>query len=511
MNFDPRTIGAQIRMQMPLLTPLEARVVDTITGRSDLSEATALKEVAEDAGVSEAMVVKIAKKLGFNGFRDFRAALVNYNSLDVADLHQEISPDDSAADLIQKVFRTAVQALEETMSILDVEAFERAADILHRARNRDFYGLGGSAQIARDVAHKFLRIGLRATVHDDAHMMLMSAAMLGPDDAVMVFSHSGTTSAVVEALELARRSGARCIAVTNYADLARRRDRGRRRSARPRRARRSWARTRPRGSRSSASWTRSSWPWPSATSTAPRPTSRAPGARSRPSTDDKDLPMSKPVPGVVVVGSLHYDIMVAAPHRPAAGETVQGDRWYPKFGGKGGNQAVAAAKAGVPVRMLGAVGDDAFGAFLRENLRQGGVDDALRRHPAGPRLGHERGDQRCDRRLRRRHRLGHQPGDRPGSPGGGRPLGGRRHAGAPERGHRGHEPRGGPGGPGAGRAGVPERRAVSSPVARPGGRHRRPRRERSGGRGPLGGRRRGHPRSAEMPPTSCRRPSRWPS
>jgi ribokinase len=85
--------------------------------------------------------------------------------------------------------------------------------------------------------------------------------------------------------------------------------------------------------------------------------------------------MSKRVPGVVVVGSLHYDIMVAAPHRPAAGETVQGDRWYPKFGGKGGNQAVAAAKAGVPVRMLGTLGDDAFGFFLRDNLRQGNVDD----------------------------------------------------------------------------------------------------------------------------------------
>ena len=215
-QIDPRSIGAQIRMQMPLLTPLEARVVDTITGRSDLSEATALRQVAEDAGVSDAMVVKIAKKLGFNGFRDFRAALVSYNSLDVANLHREISPDDSAADIIEKVFRTSMQALEETMSIIDVQAFERAADILCRARHRDFYGLGGSAQIARDVAHKFLRIGLRVAVHDDAHMMLMSAAMLGPDDAVMVFSHSGTTSAVVEALELARRNGARCIAVSNY-------------------------------------------------------------------------------------------------------------------------------------------------------------------------------------------------------------------------------------------------------------------------------------------------------
>lgn len=85
--------------------------------------------------------------------------------------------------------------------------------------------------------------------------------------------------------------------------------------------------------------------------------------------------MSTSVPSVVVVGSLHYDIMVAAPHRPAAGETVQGDRWHPKFGGKGGNQAVAAARSGASVRMLGAVGDDAFGSFLRSALRQGGVDD----------------------------------------------------------------------------------------------------------------------------------------
>lgn len=85
--------------------------------------------------------------------------------------------------------------------------------------------------------------------------------------------------------------------------------------------------------------------------------------------------MSLSTPGVVVAGSLHYDLMIAAPHRPAAGETVQGTRWYPKFGGKGGNQAVAAVKAGVPARMLGAVGDDAFGAFLRDSLLRGGVDD----------------------------------------------------------------------------------------------------------------------------------------
>jgi len=81
---------------------------------------------------------------------------------------------------------------------------------------------------------------------------------------------------------------------------------------------------------------------------------------------------NKPV--VVVVGSLHYDIMVDAPDRPRKGETVTGYAWRPKFGGKGGNQAVAAVKAGAEVRMAGAVGADEFGRFLLDALDAGGVD-----------------------------------------------------------------------------------------------------------------------------------------
>ena len=108
-----------------------------------------------------------------------------------------------------------MQALEETIAILDIEAFDRAADIMYRANNRVFYGIGGLAQIARDVSHKFLRIGLRAAVYDDAHMM-MSASVPKPDDAVMVFTHSGATTAVLEPMKLARKQGARTIAVTNH-------------------------------------------------------------------------------------------------------------------------------------------------------------------------------------------------------------------------------------------------------------------------------------------------------
>ena len=100
---------------------------------------------------------------------------------------------------------------------------------------------------------------------------------------------------------------------------------------------------------------------------------RHPGDRQR--VPDRSLigrVRVKPI--IVVVGSLHFDIMVDAPDRPRKGETVTGFAWRPKFGGKGGNQAVAAAKAGAEVRMVGAVGDDDFGRFLLDALAAGSVD-----------------------------------------------------------------------------------------------------------------------------------------
>jgi DNA-binding MurR/RpiR family transcriptional regulator len=207
-------------MKLPSLTPLEGKVAADILARKDITDTITLREVSEGSGVSDAMVVKVAKKLGFGGFREFRQGLIDYYQSDTAALHSEISAVDTAGEVVQKVFRTAMQALEETFAILDLEAFERAADYLHRAKQRDFYGLGGSAQIARDVSHKFLRIGLRSSVFDDAHMMMMSAALLGPDDVAIAFSHSGSTAAVFDAIELARKNGARTIAVTNYPDSA---------------------------------------------------------------------------------------------------------------------------------------------------------------------------------------------------------------------------------------------------------------------------------------------------
>ena len=162
-NFDPRTVGPRIRMLMPELTATETRITEILL-RGDGDPALPLKEVAREAEVSEAMVVKTAKRLGFNGYKDLRAALQAYRSQPNVDLHQDVTPEDTPETIVQKVFRTSIQALEET-----------------------------------------------------THMMAMSASLLRAGDVVVAFSHSGRTTGVVDSVQIARANRASIIAVTNYA------------------------------------------------------------------------------------------------------------------------------------------------------------------------------------------------------------------------------------------------------------------------------------------------------
>ena len=81
--------------------------------------------------------------------------------------------------------------------------------------------------------------------------------------------------------------------------------------------------------------------------------------------------------GVVVVGSLHLDVVVTAPRLPELDETLMGETVKLVCGGKGGNQAVAASRHGAPTAMLGRVGGDMFAAALVDNLREAGVDTSL--------------------------------------------------------------------------------------------------------------------------------------
>jgi len=77
---------------------------------------------------------------------------------------------------------------------------------------------------------------------------------------------------------------------------------------------------------------------------------------------------------IVVVGSLNMDVVAIAPRIPVVGETIIGNKYFTEPGGKGANQAYAAAKLGGSVAMLGRIGDDDFGRRMRANVASAGCD-----------------------------------------------------------------------------------------------------------------------------------------
>lgn len=77
---------------------------------------------------------------------------------------------------------------------------------------------------------------------------------------------------------------------------------------------------------------------------------------------------------IVVVGSINMDLVTQAPRFVGPGETILGERFLTVPGGKGANQAVAAARLGAEVALVGAIGDDAFGRQLRQGLAAENID-----------------------------------------------------------------------------------------------------------------------------------------
>ncbi|MEQ3711485.1 MAG: PfkB family carbohydrate kinase [Tateyamaria sp.] len=87
---------------------------------------------------------------------------------------------------------------------------------------------------------------------------------------------------------------------------------------------------------------------------------------------------------VFIAGSLHLDVVIRAPHLPSVDETVTGNAVDYVFGGKGGNQALAAARMGADVAFAGRAGSDRFGDMIREALENSQIDLSQLQRDAGP-------------------------------------------------------------------------------------------------------------------------------
>ena len=200
------------------LTQSELRVADYFESHLDELIETPILTVAESCGTSKSTVVRLCKRVGYKGYKDFLNAVsaeLAVCSARAAD-RSDVLPESGIREICGIVTANSVRSLENTLSILDMDAMERAVDALCSARRIDFYGVGSSGIIAQDADFKFRRIGINTFCSLDPHFQVISAATLHAGDAAVFFSYYGETRDIVETMKTARESGALCISVTKY-------------------------------------------------------------------------------------------------------------------------------------------------------------------------------------------------------------------------------------------------------------------------------------------------------
>lgn len=205
-----------LRSTYPTLRPAERRVADEILENPDQVVHLSITELAKQAGVSDATVVKFCKRLGYKGFQEFKILLAQDVVVKPEPIYGEVEPGNDVRTIKDKIFQANITALQDTAQVLSVEALETAVKAIGAAKEIHFYGLGASGIVALDAEQKFSRIGLRASAFVDPHMQVTRAVLLKPGDVVIGLSYSGETLEIVEALQAARNVGALTIAITNY-------------------------------------------------------------------------------------------------------------------------------------------------------------------------------------------------------------------------------------------------------------------------------------------------------
>ena len=171
--------------------------------------------LADACSVSEPTVVRACRNLGFSGYQSLKIALIQNASMPIQLEGEEVTAKDGMASAIRKVFAAASDAIALTASNLDVSSMEKAAEALLKAKRIYIFGVGGSAAVAADVQHKFLRLGLDVQALSDVNLQTITATFAAKRDVVFAISHSGSSKAVVDNARLAKRNGATVISLSS--------------------------------------------------------------------------------------------------------------------------------------------------------------------------------------------------------------------------------------------------------------------------------------------------------
>ena len=207
----------RIRSSYPSLAMSEKRVADWVMGQPEKILELSMAQVARECGVSDTTVLRFCRNAGFQGYTDLKLSIARDVVSPTQVIHNDISEGDAPATIARKVFLSNIQAIYDTMEVLDEDALIAAIDMINNARTVLLVGVGTSAPVVQSLYNMLMRVGLNCKVQTDSYLQLMEVALLGPGDVVIAVSQSGTSMDPVLTLKEAKKNGASTICITGNA------------------------------------------------------------------------------------------------------------------------------------------------------------------------------------------------------------------------------------------------------------------------------------------------------
>ncbi len=198
------------------LSMAERAVLDYLIENKAVLKNFSVDKIAEAAYTSPASVVRMCKKLGYRGFKDFKIDFILANS------KVEIPETKEYTDVILSkdtncgvsAIENDIKALEETLKLYDDDLVTKAANIIMQARKILIFGKGSSFLVCKDFEMKLRRINRFAIAQGESHEQLVDATFLNQKDVVIFVSNSGKTKEIISAALLAKDKRAKIISIT---------------------------------------------------------------------------------------------------------------------------------------------------------------------------------------------------------------------------------------------------------------------------------------------------------
>ncbi len=213
------SVLVKLREYSPQASPTEKVIIKYILEDPKKVTKMTVYTLSEKTFSSPASIIRMCKKIGFSGFKEFIKALIYelaMRSNQQEEHISDISKQDTIEDIVNKVTYRNIISLEDSKNIIDIDTLGKCLNLLKNSKSICLFGIGSSLNVAKDAQQKFMRLNKNCKLNEDWHLQLLTARNMSNNDIGIIISYSGQTIEMIECAKAMKENYVKIISITKY-------------------------------------------------------------------------------------------------------------------------------------------------------------------------------------------------------------------------------------------------------------------------------------------------------